>query len=183
MVGAQMLRTLAAAGILGCGVNVYYFFSIGTGQSSRIAKITVAHALLTVILTILAIHMYGPMAAGVGYLIANAIRLCATAWFASKYFSTVASLHKQIECTMPPLIAGLLVAWAWTQTNWLMPVGWAQLFVVYVPDGVHGSFHFNCCHFADWQWSATGQGDSAGFARYLDKRKLNYVWHRRHLCQ
>ncbi len=130
--GAQMLRTLAAAGILGCGVNVYYFFAIGTGQSARIAGLTVVHALLTVVFTIVAIKTFGPLAAGTGYLVANAIRLGFTLWFTGQYFSAAAVVRKLIQCTLPPLIAGLLLAVAWWQSGWLAPAGWAQLFAAYV---------------------------------------------------
>ena len=130
--GAQMLRTLAAAGILGCGVNVYYFFAIGTGQSARIAGLTVAHAVLTVGLTIIAITTFGPLAAGAGYLVANAIRLGVTVWFTGQQFSTVVSMRKLMQGTLPPLIAGLLIAVAWWQSGWLAPAGWAQLLAAYV---------------------------------------------------
>jgi len=129
--GAQMLRTLAAAGVLGCGVNVYYFFAIGTGQSSRIASLTIVHALLTVAFTIIAIKAFGPLAAGAGYLVANAIRLGVTLWFTGLYFSAAASMRKLIECTLPPLIAGLLLAVAWWQSDWLAPSGWLQLIAAY----------------------------------------------------
>ena len=130
--GAQMLRTLAAAGILGCGVNVYYFFAIGTGQSARIAGLTVAHALLTVVLTIVAIKTFGPLAAGAGYFLANAARLGMTLWFTEQHFSAVVSMRKLIQCTLPPLIVGLLLAVAWWKSGWLAPTGWAQLLAAYV---------------------------------------------------
>jgi len=129
--GAQMLRTLAAAGILGCGVNVYYYFALGTGQSGRVASLTVAHAVLTVVFTYIAIKTFGPLAAGVGYLVANAIRLGVTLWFTGQYFSATAAMRKLIECTLPPLIAGLLLAIAWWQSDWLAPSGWAQLIAAY----------------------------------------------------
>lgn len=130
--GAQMLRTLAAAGILGCGVNVYYFFAIGTGQSARMAGLTVAHALLTVVLTIVAIKTFGPLAAGVGYLVANAIRLGVTLWFTGQHFSAARGIRKLIQCTLTPLIVGLLLAVAWWQAHWLAPAGWGQLLAAYV---------------------------------------------------
>jgi O-antigen/teichoic acid export membrane protein len=129
--GAPMLRTLAAAGILGCGVNVYYYFAIGTGQNGRIASLTVAHAVLTVVFTYIAIKNFGPAAAGAGYLVANAIRLGVTLWFTGQHFSTTVAMGKLIECTLPPLIIGLLLAVAWWQSDWLEPSGWAQLIGAY----------------------------------------------------
>lgn len=129
--GAQMLRTLAAAGILGCGINVYYYFALGTGQSGRVASITVAHAVLTVVFTYIAIKNFGPVAAGAGYLVANAIRLGVTLWFTGQYFSATMAMRKLIECTLPPLIVGLLLAVVWWHSDWLAPSGWAQLIVSY----------------------------------------------------
>jgi O-antigen/teichoic acid export membrane protein len=129
--GAPMLRTLAAAGILGCGVNVYYYFAIGTGQSGRIASLTVAHAVLTVVFTYIAIKNFGSAAAGAGYLVANAIRLGVTLWFTGQHFSTTVAMRKLIECTLPPLIVGLLLAVAWWRSDWLAPSGWAQLMAAY----------------------------------------------------
>lgn len=130
--GSQMLSTLAAAGILGCGVNVYYFFAIATGQGTRIAALTVAHAAITILLTVIVISIFGSLAAGIGYLIANAIRLCVVLWFSAQYFSVVANLLKLTQCILPPLISGLLMALILVQSSWLMPVGWIQLIAAYV---------------------------------------------------
>lgn len=130
--GAQMLRTLSAAGILGCAVNVYYFFAIGTGQSARVAGLTTFHALLTVALTIVAIKTFGSGAAGAGYLVSNAVRLCVTLWFVDQYFSKAAAMRKLIPCTLPPIFAGFLLAVAWWQSGWLAPASWLWLLAAYV---------------------------------------------------
>lgn len=129
--GAEMLRTLAAAGVLGCGVNVYYYFAIGTGQNVRIASLTIAHALLTVFLSLAAIKTLGPFAAGVGYLLANGIRLGVTLWFTKAHFAGTTHAHNLYQCTLPPLISGLLLAVAWWQSGWLAPAGWVQLILTY----------------------------------------------------
>jgi O-antigen/teichoic acid export membrane protein len=130
--GAQMLRTLAVAGVLGCGVNVYYYFAIGTGQNARLAGLTVAHALLTVILTVFFITIFGPIAAGIGYLVSNAIRLCITLYFSTQYFSAMEDVHKLLGCTLLPLLAGLLPALMWWHSNWLTPSGWGELLLAYI---------------------------------------------------
>ena len=130
--GAQMLRTLAAAGILGCGVNVYYYFAIGTGQGARIAGLTVAHALLAILFTIVAITAFGPLAAGAGYLVANLFRLAASLWFTGQYFSGVIRLRDLLLCTVPPLAAGLLAAYVFWRTGWLSPGGWVALLADYI---------------------------------------------------
>ena len=130
--GAQMLRTLAAAGILGCGVNVYYYFAIGTGQGARIASLTMAHALLTVLLTMIAITAFGPLAAGAGYLVANLFRLAASLWFTGQYFSGVLRLRDLLLCTLPPLISGLVVAYLFWSTQWFSPQTWGSLLTDYL---------------------------------------------------
>jgi O-antigen/teichoic acid export membrane protein len=130
--GAQMLRTLAVAGVLGCGVNVYYFFAIGTGQNARLAGLTVAHALLTVILTVFFISIFGPMAAGIGYLVSNAIRLCITLYFSTEYFSAIEDVRKLLSCTLLPLLIGLLPALMWWQSNLLTPSSWGELLLAYI---------------------------------------------------
>ena len=130
--GAQMLRTLAAAGILGCGVNVYYYFAIGTGQSARIAGLTVAHAILTVLFTIFAITVFGPLAAGAGYLVANLFRLAASLWLTGQYFSSTIRMRHLLLSTVPPLAAGLLAAWACWRGGWISPSGWISLIADYI---------------------------------------------------
>ncbi len=133
--GGQMLRTLAAAGVLGCGVNVYYYFAIGTGQSARIAGLTGAHAVLTVVFTIVAIQTFGPLAAGAGYLVANAIRLLVTLQFTSRHFAAAAISARLAQCTLPPLAAGLALAIAMWQADWFSPDGWLQLLASYAATG------------------------------------------------
>jgi O-antigen/teichoic acid export membrane protein len=130
--GAQILRTLAAAGILGCGVNVYYYFAIGTGQVARIAALTAAHALLTILFTIISITVFGPMAAGTGYLLANLVRIASSLWFTGQYFSEVIRLRNLLLCTVPPLAAGLLSAYMFWRTGWFSPGGWVALLADYI---------------------------------------------------
>lgn len=130
--GGQILRTLAAAGILGSGVNVYYYFAIGTGRSIRISRLSIAHALFTVLFTIILIKLFGPLAAGAGYLLANLFRLAITLWFTSKHFKTAFTLWTLVLCILPPLIAGVVIAWLWTYATWLQPDGWITLLEAYL---------------------------------------------------
>jgi O-antigen/teichoic acid export membrane protein len=132
---APMLRTLAAAGVLGCGVNVYYYFAVGTGQTARIALITTSHAVLTVALTVLMILTFGPLAAGTGYLLANLMRLVATLWFVNRHFESSAPLSQLSSCNLPPLFAGLafaIVAW---QAGWPDARSWAGWLFSYMALG------------------------------------------------
>ena len=125
--GAQMLRTLAAAGILGCGVNVYYYFALGTGQQARMAILTTIHALLTIAFTGIALLTFGPMAAGAGYLAANLVRLAASLWLTRQHFSIALALSRLLQSTLPPLVLGLAVAFALWHVGWFAPDTWWAL--------------------------------------------------------
>lgn len=133
---APMLRTLAAAGVLGCGVNVYYYFAVGTGQTVRIALITTVHAVLTVALTVAVILALGPWAAGGGYLLANLVRLLATLWFANRHFESDAPLAWLAACNLPPLLAGLVVAIGAWEAGWPDAGSWATWLVSYAALGL-----------------------------------------------
>ncbi len=109
--GAPMLRTLAAAGVIGCGVNVYYYFALGTGQQARMAAVTVLHAVLTIAFTATALFVFGPMAAGMGYLAANLVRLVASLWLTQTHFSQALRPVQLLLAALPPLAAGLVIAY------------------------------------------------------------------------
>ena len=129
--GGKILRTLAVSGIFGICSTVYIYFSLGTKQNARVANLSMAHALLTVIFTIILIGRFGPLAAGVGYLIANVFRLAITLWFASQYFLSAMSLRTLLLCILPPLAGGFIISWYWFYTNWFQPEGWMMLLIDY----------------------------------------------------
>ena len=130
--GGQILRTLSVAGILGSCVNVYFYFAIGTGQNARVSGLSMVHALLTVSLTIIFIGAFGPLAAGVGYLIANLLRLGITLRFIYLYFRGAISLCALLFCLVLPLIIGFIITWYWVYTAWFQPDGWATLLIDYI---------------------------------------------------
>lgn len=129
--GARMLRTLAAAGVLGCGVNVYYYFALGTGQQARMAALTVAHAVLTIALTAAALLTWGPVAAGAGYLGANLMRLGVSLWLTRNHFSQAMRPVQLLLATLPPLAVGLAIAYGLWRMVGLHPASWWTLFVQY----------------------------------------------------
>jgi O-antigen/teichoic acid export membrane protein len=104
---APMLRSLAAAGVVGAGANVYFYFAMGTGQTSRLALLTVIHAITTVAMTIVLIRLYGSAAAGLGFLIASALRIALILPLTARSFGGSVSLWALMACTLPPLFAGL----------------------------------------------------------------------------
>jgi O-antigen/teichoic acid export membrane protein len=134
--GAPMLRTLALAGIAGCGINLYYYFALGTGQQGRLAGLTSAHALVTVLLTILAIATFGPVAAGVGYLMANLLRLVVGMWLTQVHFNGLLSLGALLGSVFLPLGVASAVGVALFKTGWVHPESWLSLTVSYVLIGL-----------------------------------------------
>lgn len=128
--GAQTLRTLATAGVLGCGVNVYYYFALGTGQQGRMAALTAAHAVLTIAFTAIALLTFGPVAAGAGYLAANLVRLAASLWLTQNHFSGAMRPARLLQSTLPPLATGLAIAFVLWRAG-LHPDSWGALIVQY----------------------------------------------------
>ncbi len=128
---APMLRTLAAAGVVGAGANVYFYHAMGTGQTARLALLTVVHAVTTVALTVVLIKLYGPAAAGLGFLIASALRLAFILPFSKQSFEGTVSLVTLIACTLPPLFIGLVVGAAWYRIGSPSATTWAELSACY----------------------------------------------------
>ncbi|MBC7483253.1 MAG: oligosaccharide flippase family protein [Rhizobacter sp.] len=124
---APMLRTLAAAGIVGAGANVYFYHAMGTGQTARLALLTVVHAVATVALTIVLIKLYGPVAAGLGFLATSALRLALVLPFTKLSFDATVSLGSLVACTLPPLFTGLVVGAAWHLIGSPPATHWAEV--------------------------------------------------------
>lgn len=134
--GAPMLRTLALAGIAGCGINLYYYFALGTGQQGRLAGLTSAHAVVTVLLTIGAISWFGPIAAGVGYLVANLLRLLIGMWLTRLHFEGLLSLRALLGSVFLPLGVASVVGVALYATGSVQPENWVALVLSYVLIGL-----------------------------------------------
>lgn len=129
--GAPMLHTLATAGVIGSGVNVFTFFAMATDQAQRLAVLNISHSILLIGLTIPLIVLLGPLAAGFGYVIGNLFRLIAVAWLSAKYFSAEIRPAHLLCSTLPPLLGGLAAAWG-IQLSGLAPVQtWAGLGLQY----------------------------------------------------
>ena len=124
VLGGPMLQTLATAGVLGSGINVFTFFALGTGQAERLATINLAHSLVLVVLAIPLILLIGPLAAGWAYVAGNLMRWCATFWFSLDHFGQDLRFGQLALASASPWAAGLLVGWGLASlgsgsvTNW-----------------------------------------------------------------
>lgn len=130
--GATMLCTLTVAGILGCGVNVYSYHAMGAGEVFRLTQLSFITAIVSVVFTAILIIYVGPIAAGGGILVGNAIRLIFVLLFSKKSFQPLISLRTLIVVTTPPLVAGLIMAYAWEASGILSLSSWLSLLIGYV---------------------------------------------------
>jgi O-antigen/teichoic acid export membrane protein len=132
VIGAPILRTLASAGVIGSGVNVYIYFAMASGQTPRIALITFTHSLMLITFTVLLILQFGALAAGAGYVVANLVRLMIVTRFSSDYFSPALPPATVLKYTLPPLVGGLLCAWLPVGAQLPPATGWLTLALAYV---------------------------------------------------
>lgn len=124
---APMLRTLATAGVIGGGINVYIYFAMASGQSARIASMNIAHSIVLAASSVLLIALIGPVAAGAGYVLANLLRLAIATQYTSEYFKTVLRTSVLLQCTVPPLAGGMLGAWLLAGAQVASPTNWLWL--------------------------------------------------------
>lgn len=133
--GATMLRTLAVAGVLGSGINVFTYLALATDQARRLAYLNFAHSLVLVGLTIPLIFALGPVAAGAAYVVGNLLRLIVAETLVRRHFGT-AIRPAALRCaTWPPLLGGLSVAWI--LDHFLESIdGWMHLAATYLASAV-----------------------------------------------
>lgn len=130
--GSAMLRTLAVAGVFGCGANVYTFFAMATGQAHKLAAVALAHATTLILGTVVLIWWLGPAAAGVGYLVANALRLVIVTRFSQDYFAGNGNPGTMSRSTVPALVGGLATACLLAVIPLPLTADWVSLGVEYV---------------------------------------------------
>ncbi|WP_295640757.1 oligosaccharide flippase family protein [uncultured Methylibium sp.] len=133
--GATMLQTLATAGVIGSGVNVFTYFAIATDQAQRLAYLNLAHSLVLIALTVPLIFAFGPIAAGVAYIVGNLMRLVGAGWITLQHFADALQARALMCSTWPPLLGGLLGAWALGQFDWSIS-SWPTLMLAYVGSAI-----------------------------------------------
>lgn len=134
--GSTMLRTLTLAGIAGCATNLYYYFALGTNQQGRLAGLTSAHAVITVALTTLVIWLFGPTAAGVGYLLANIARLLIATWLTQRHFKRLITPGSLLSSIAIPLGIATMISILIFVSGKIRPESWAGLVASYILIGL-----------------------------------------------
>ncbi len=108
--GALLLQVLTLGGLIGLGSNVFTYYLMGIGQTGILAAIATAYSVLTIMLSIMALLIFGPLAAGVGLVIASALRVAlAMFWCQFKTFPT-ATWADLFGSTVVPLLASIGLA-------------------------------------------------------------------------
>ncbi len=129
--GAPMLRTLVSAGIVGSGINVFTYFALGHGHTRRLGVMSLVHAATVVLSSAVLILGWGALAAGLGFLVANAVRLAWATWVTPALVGGRAGMVEVVQATLLPLASGLLVGWGWCLGWPLATDSWLVLALCY----------------------------------------------------
>ena len=129
---APMLRSLAVAGVLGGGMNVYFYFALASGQTAQLAILSIAHSVILVVSSILLIRAFGPSAAGGGYVLANALRLIAVLHLSEKAFFGQFSDWAVVQSTALPIAFGLAASWLLSVYFEPQPASWLHLIAYFI---------------------------------------------------
>jgi O-antigen/teichoic acid export membrane protein len=131
--GALLLQTLTIGGLIGCGSSVFSYYLMGMGQNGPLAAMSVVYSLLTIVLSIATLRVFGPAAAGVGLALASVARVgIALGWCKVKAFPG-ATWAQLVPATVLPLGTSSLLAWLLSRA---LPVEriteWWQLVLAFV---------------------------------------------------
>lgn len=129
--GAPVLHLLLSAAALGAGATVYTYQALGTGRSNELAALTIAQAACTVLIAIPMIRLFGIAGAGVGIVVANALRLLACWLLVSRNFGSHMPMSTLSTMAGSPIVAGLAAGWI-AVARWEPGVmGWGSLIAAY----------------------------------------------------
>ncbi len=111
--GAQLMRTLVLAGLLGCGSNVFAFYLMGVGKNAPFALTAVLYSCLAIILSIVFIRHWGGYAAGAGLVIASTVRMLVSLGILRHSILRNIRLGDLAMSSVSPLLVGAAAAYLW----------------------------------------------------------------------
>ena len=109
--GSLLLQTLTIGGLIGCGSSVFSYYLMGLGQNGPLAVLSVAYSILTIILSIVMLRVFGPMAAGVGLALASVVRVALALTWAKRRSFPQARWTDLLVSTVLPLVVALGAGW------------------------------------------------------------------------
>jgi len=128
--GAPMLRTLVLAGLLSCGSNVFSYCAMGVGRADIFARMTFAYAGVAIISTVVLISVYGVKMAGMGIVVASALRLALSLYYTRTQLFPRSDWTPLMVSTLLPLVIGIAFSIALYFVQW-RPASWTALSAQY----------------------------------------------------
>lgn len=127
----QMLFVLVLGGVIGSASNVFTYCAMGIGRNAAVAGVSVVFSVLTVFMTIALIALMGPAAAGVGLLLASAVRVVLSMVLTRRLFFQDLGWGALFVSTALPVLVGVGVAWVGKDLAAPPVGGWLALVVNY----------------------------------------------------
>ncbi len=128
----HMLFVLVLAGIIGSSSNVFTYYAMGIGRNAAVAGISVLFSMLTVMMTIALIAIYGSAAAGMGLLVASIVRVVASMSLTRRLFFPDVGRSELFISTALPMLVGVSIALGGQHIVTTRPDGWIGLAVYYL---------------------------------------------------
>ena len=108
----QLLVTLAIAGMLGCGTNVFSFYLLGSGKTRLSALISVITAVVITGTSAWTLPLFGWQAAGWSSLAGMVVQMAAVTVLMRRSFELSDCSSRIVHFVLAPLLVGILVALA-----------------------------------------------------------------------
>jgi O-antigen/teichoic acid export membrane protein len=107
---ADVLRVLAAGGLVGCASNVFAFFALGTGRTRHLALLSVTTAAVSIAASMLLLPRFGLAAAGVGALAGMLVQFAVVVALTRRIFGQHARAGRVLHASVTPATTGLAIA-------------------------------------------------------------------------
>ncbi len=105
-----ILFVLILGSIVGSMSNVFVFYAMGMGRNASVASLYLLFAIITILMTIILIYFFGPIAAGMGVLIASIARVTMSMALTKQLFFPSVPWWQLCMSTASPALVGILVA-------------------------------------------------------------------------
>lgn len=108
--GALFLKSLIIGGIIGSGSNVATYYFMGSGQAARLAGLVTLYSLGIVVASPVLLLLFGPTMAGVGIIVASALRVWQSFRMIKRDFGDSLPIGALAQSTLVPMLVALLLA-------------------------------------------------------------------------
>ncbi|MFN5884787.1 MAG: oligosaccharide flippase family protein [Bacteroidota bacterium] len=130
--GSFVLQVLCLAGAFGSATTAGYFFLLGVGKTQKITYISVLTGMVTVVVSLIVLPIYGLKGAGISALAAAVVQSLAISRVMNTALKNTIPLAATLNAVYTPILTGtcwaLFVAWF----NPFVIEGWLVLGVAYI---------------------------------------------------